>query len=72
MKHLHVAKGGGASRMLRVLVDAYPGAPTNDQLGEAAAISARSGTFSTYLGRMRSLELVEGRGEIRASAELFG
>jgi hypothetical protein len=62
--------GGGASRMLRVLVDAYPGALTNEQLGQAAQISHVSGTFSTYLGRLRALELVEGRGELRASEEL--
>jgi hypothetical protein len=62
--------GGGASRMLRVLVDAYPGGLTNEQLGQAAQISHVSGTFSTYLGRLRALELVEGRGELRASEEL--
>jgi hypothetical protein len=40
-------------------------------LGERADISSRSGTFSTYLSKLRGLELVEGRGELRASAELF-
>lgn len=34
-------------------------------------ISSRSGTFATYLGRLRALELVTGRGELRASEELF-
>jgi hypothetical protein len=63
--------GGGAARMLRTLVEAYPNALTNEQLGQAAQISHVSGTFSTYLGRLRALELVEGRGELRASAEFF-
>jgi uncharacterized protein len=62
--------GGGAARMLRALVDAYPNALTNEQLGAAAQISHVSGTFSTYLGRLRALELVTGRGELRASEEL--
>jgi hypothetical protein len=62
--------GGGAARMLRVLVDAYPSTLSNEQLGQAAQISHASGTFSTYLGRLRSLELVTGRGDLRASEEL--
>ncbi len=61
----------GAARMLRVLADAHPRAMTNEALGDAAEISHKSGTFSTYLGKLRKLELVEGRGELMASAELF-
>lgn len=63
--------GGGAARMLEVLCKAYPDSLSNDRLGEAAGLSARSGTFSTYLSKLRGLELIEGRGEIRASQELF-
>lgn len=62
--------GGGASRMLRALVDVYPGALTNEELGRRAGISERSGTFGTYLSRLRALELITGRGELRASEEL--
>jgi hypothetical protein len=61
--------GGGASRMLEVLAGAYPRSLTNEALGQAADIS-RSGTFSTYLSKLRTLELVEGRGELRMSEEL--
>lgn len=64
--------GGGASRMLSVLSAHYPDSLTNEQLGEAAGISHRSGTFSTYLSRLRTLELVEGRGELKLSEELVG
>lgn len=63
--------GGGASRMLRALVDSYPASITNEELGQRAGISDRSGTFATYLARLRTLELVTGRGELRASEELF-
>jgi len=64
--------GGGASRMLQVLVDAYPETLTNAEIGERAGISPASGTFATYMGRLRSLELVTGRGRVQASSELFG
>lgn len=63
--------GGGASRMLAELAKVYPEGLTNQQLGDRAGISYASGTFSTYLSRMRGLELVEGRGVIRASEEFF-
>jgi hypothetical protein len=62
--------GGGASRMLRALVDVYPSALASEELGRRAGISERSGTFSTYLARLRALELVTGRGELCASEEL--
>lgn len=61
----------GAARMLRVLADVYPEGLTLEHLGEKAGISNRSGTFSTYLSRLRSLELIEGRGRVCASKELF-
>jgi hypothetical protein len=51
----------GAARMLRALGDAYPDALTKDALAEAAGMSAGSGTFGTYLGKLRSLELCEGK-----------
>ncbi len=61
----------GAARMLQVLADAYPKALSREDLGAAANLSDRSGTFDTYLSRLRTLELITGRGEIRASEELF-
>ena len=63
--------GGGAARMIETLASAYPRALSKQELGEASGLSSVSGTFSTYLSRLRSLELVEGRGELRASGELF-
>lgn len=62
----------GAARMLRVLIDAYPGELMSEQLGQLAGISHKSGTFGTYLGKLRTLELITGgRGVNRASEELF-
>lgn len=63
----------GAARMLRALSDVYPNSLSNEELGERAEISAASGTFSTYMSRLRGLELVKGgRGKIRMSEELAG
>lgn len=62
---------GGASRLLRVIAEAYPRVLSNVEAAEAAGLSHRSGTFSTYLSRLRTLQLIEGRGELRASEELF-
>lgn len=62
----------GAARMLRALAARYPKAFTKAEMGEAADISHTSGTFGTYLSRLRTLELIEvSRGEIRASREFF-
>ncbi len=61
----------GASRMLHALADSYPNSLSKQELAEAAGMTGNSGTFTTYLARLRSLELVEGRGELRASDELF-
>lgn len=61
----------GAARILRALAERYPDSLSKERLGEMAQISHTSGTFGTYLGKLRSLELIEGRGELRASEELF-
>lgn len=63
---------GGAHRILKALADAYPRALSNEEIGQAAQISHASGTFSTYMSKLRGLELVESAGKAtRASAELF-
>lgn len=63
----------GAARMLTALAQVYPDALTNEQIGEAAGISHVSGTFATYMGKLRTLELIQsaGRGLSKASDELF-
>jgi hypothetical protein len=61
----------GASRILNALAGAYPDSMSNEQVGIASGLSHTTGTFSTYMSRLRTLELIEGRGDVRASAELF-
>jgi hypothetical protein len=60
----------GAARMLEALAKAYPKALSKEQLGERTGIAVEGGTFRTYLGKLKTLELVEGGREIRMSEEL--
>lgn len=66
-----LGRTSGAARMLDALCSVYPSRLTAESLGEKAQISHRSGTFSTYLSKLRGLELVHGRGDLQASSELF-
>jgi hypothetical protein len=61
--------GGGAGRMLSAIVAAHPRVLSREELGEASGLSEKTGTFATYLGKLRGLELVDG---LQASDELFG
>lgn len=62
----------GAARMLQALHKVYPRALSAEELGEHAELSSGSGTFTTYLSKLRTLELVTGgRDDLRASEELF-
>jgi hypothetical protein len=62
---------GGASRILRSLADVYPRSLSQEELAERAQLTTNSGTFSSYLSRLRGLELIEGRGELKAADEFF-
>ena len=67
--------GGGAARILEVLATAYPDEVTRDDLAGAAELTPSSGTFSTYLGRLRSNGLIVDNRQartLRAAPELFG
>ncbi len=64
----------GAARILRALIDSYPEELTHEETGKRAALSHQSGTFSTYVSKLRGLELVAGgrqRQRLRAADELF-
>lgn len=61
----------GSARMLKAIAEHYPDAIDRDALAERANVALSGGSFNTYLSRLRSLELVEGSKEIKASAELF-
>jgi hypothetical protein len=43
---------------------------SHEELGAASGMVPASGTFSTYLSKLRALELIEGRTELKMSEEL--
>lgn len=63
------ALGGGAARMLRRIVQVAPGAISIERLAADLEMSARGGTFATYMSRLRSNDLVtkDRDGLLRAS-----
>lgn len=67
-----MGKVGKAERLaLGALVEAFPQALTKEAIAEKAGYAVDGGGFNNALGRLRSLELIEGKGELRASATLF-
>ena len=58
--------------MMQALAERKHSTMTADEVGQRAGLSASSGSFGTYLGKLRTLELVEGqRDALRASEDLF-
>lgn len=55
---------------LQALAQAHPGALTKEKLGVATGYEATGGGFNNALSRLRTLVLIEGRGELRASDTL--
>jgi hypothetical protein len=63
---------GKAERsILEALAQAYPNAITKEEVAARAGYEANGGGFNNALGRLRTLELDHGRGELRASDNLF-
>jgi hypothetical protein len=62
----------GERAMLASLIAVYPKGMARGELGERAGISRSGGTFSTYLGRLKSFYLVvEEGGFVKANLEIF-
>lgn len=63
---------GRAERLiLDAVSDAYPGAVTIEEVASQAGYAADGGGFRNALGRLRTLELVSGRGEVKISDTLM-
>jgi uncharacterized protein len=62
---------GPLVRILTPVMKAFPQGLSHQEAGERAGYSATSGTWATYLSRLRSLDLIEGRGELKAQDWLF-
>ena len=62
---------GPLQRILAPILAAYPRGLSHEAAGEAAGYSHTSGTWATYLSRLRTLDLIDGRGELKAQDWLF-
>lgn len=56
---------------LEALANAYPSTMTKEEVAAAAGYEAKGGGFNNALSRLRTLELISGRGELKASDDLF-
>jgi hypothetical protein len=66
------ARLGKAERLiLETLTQAYPEALTKEEVAAKAGYEANGGGFNNALGRLRTLELIQGRGQLQASDNLF-
>lgn len=64
---------GGQRRILEVLIDAGRDGMSKADLGEVAGIASSGGTFSTYLGRLKTANLIEKhKGGLRVVETLLG
>ena len=57
--------------VLSTLYDAYPRTLTTEEIAVATGYEATGGGFRNALGKLRTLGLIEGRGEIKASDDFF-
>lgn len=63
--------GKAEKLILETLTQSYPDALNKEEVAARAGYVANGGGFNNALGRLRTLELVQGRGELRASDNLF-
>jgi hypothetical protein len=63
--------GKAPGTMLRILIDAHPGRLTKPELSDLSGYSITSSSFHNAVSELRTLQLIEGRGDLRASDALF-
>jgi len=56
---------------LHVIAEAYPDPVSKDEVAARAGYEAAGGAFNNAISRLRTLELISGRGKLRASEHLF-
>jgi hypothetical protein len=73
LDHWRKQLGKAEREIIDVLAAAYPRSLTKEQAAAATAsqYEPTGGGFNNAVGRLRTLELVTGRGELRASDSLF-
>jgi hypothetical protein len=71
-EHWYAKLSKSEATILRALVEAYPTALSQDELGERTGYSTTSGGFFGALAKLRTLELISGgKPALRASEDLF-
>ena len=63
---------GPEAKLLRATAERYPDAISVQDLAAATGYEVTGGAFRNPLSRLRTLQLVAGRSEVRAAEELFG
>lgn len=63
--------GKGERAILQTLIAVYPLALSREEVAERTNYSATSGSFATYLSKLRTLALIEGSRILTASPSLF-
>lgn len=72
LAHWYGQLGKAERATLQVLAEAFPQSLSKEEVAERAGYEAGGGGFGNALSRLRTLELISGRGELRASEDLFG
>lgn len=62
---------GPMRKILVPIIDAYPVGKAQSDIAEVAGYSHKSGTWANYLSKLRTLDLIEGRGDLLAQAWMF-
>ena len=62
---------GPLAKIMKPILNAYPEGLAQQDAGDQAGYSSSSGTWATYLSRLRSLDLIEGSRELKAQEWLF-
>lgn len=72
LQHWYRRLGKCQRAILGKLISIYPESSTKEDIGSATGYESSGGGFNNALGRLRTLELISGYNEIKASEELFG
>lgn len=70
LRHWYEQLGKAERLILEALADAYPRKLSKEDIGRATNYEPAGGGFNNALSRLRTLELIEGRGELRLAEEL--
>lgn len=70
LQHWYSQLGKAERLILETLAKVYPRGRTKEQIGALTGYEPAGGGFNNALSRLRTLELIEGRGELKLAEEL--